>query len=453
MGCYKTNMFQFALGLVCSMLLLLGDYAQAQSSVPAFDMEAVTMRGAAPGQSRLDIYTRIPYSHLQFISRSDGFFAEYEVMVEVFKVDDKDRVQGVVLNRIWERKVPPVQHYADTQSDSLYDLTTYTEAELPPGRYIIEVQIEDKTANATFVKKMPLQVRDVSGDVSLSDLLIADYYDPDTRTVLPNVGNLIGNDQSRFVLFYEIYTATQTRARVAYTIYRLKGRSKPSFKSIFRLGRNKTSALDKAEIVLEEGEFLSLRAGRNTATYEIPVESYEVGDYVVRTEIMDEQGRVLDTIEKAVTIRWMGLERQIKNLSEAIAQLEYIAKDRQLRWIKSASSIEEQAMRFHDFWQKRDPTPATIRNERMEEYYWRVAYANREYSKFAKGWQTDRGMVFIQFGEPDYIQRYPYSFGTTRPYEVWTYTGIGRQFIFEDKTGVGDYELLIPIWDRRTRIR
>ena len=57
------------------------------------------------------------------------------------------------------------------------------------------------------------------------------------------------------------------------------------------------------------------------------------------------------------------------------------------------------------------------------------------------------------YGEPDYVERHTYSFGLSKPYEMWTYNSFGRRFIFVDRTGVGDYEILIPIWDERNRIR
>jgi hypothetical protein len=38
--------------------------------------------------------------------------------------------------------------------------------------------------------------------------------------------------------------------------------------------------------------------------------------------------------------------------------------------------------------------------EVKEQYYERVSIANEEFSNFKEGWKTDRGMVFILFGNP-----------------------------------------------------
>src|SRR5690606_7167828 len=150
--------------------------------------------------------------------------------------------------------------------------------------------------------------------------------------------------------------------------------------------------------------------------------------------------------------RWMGLHDQIADLESAISQLRYIAKDREIRAIREAPTPEERFLLFQSFWDKRDPTPGTRRNERMEEYYFRVAYANRNYGRFSNnGWNTDRGEAFIRFGEPDFVERHPYNYGD-KPYQVWYYYRLGRRFIFVDETGFDDFELLLPIWDERNRM-
>ncbi|NNF58038.1 MAG: GWxTD domain-containing protein, partial [Rhodothermaceae bacterium] len=143
---------------------------------------------------------------------------------------------------------------------------------------------------------------------------------------------------------------------------------------------------------------------------------------------------------------------QIRNLNEAIAQLRYVARDREIRAIRNAATPEEQLRLFRAFWERRDPTPGTARNERMEEYYYRVSFANDEYGRLTdQGWNTDQGEVYIRFGEPDIVERHPFNYGT-KPYEIWYYNRHGRRFVFVDDNGMGDYELLIPIWDERTRM-
>ena len=89
----------------------------------------------------------------------------------------------------------------------------------------------------------------------------------------------------------------------------------------------------------------------------------------------------------------------------------------------------------------------------MIEYYRRIQTADERYSHFIDGWKTDMGMVYIIFGEPDQIERYPFQ-ENTKPYEVWFYYGANKEYVFVDESGFGDYRLTTPIWDvDRHRIR
>ena len=436
-------------GLIAAIWIALSFQSVAGQSPPAFELDAVTMPEPGTLESRLDIYTRIPYSSLQFISQGGQFVAGYTVLAELYSVDEKGNQQGVVMSRIWERDVPVVKEFHETL-ESTYDYTTHSIKDLSPGTYILEVQLEDNFASASFLHRLPVQVRSFDGRAALSDILLADSYDVSSRSIVPNVANVIDNDRGTFSLYYEIIAREPMKARVSYSVFKMKKAGRPSVKSLLGIDNEEFSDTD---VSFEALDVLPLAKGRNPATLAIPLEDFRVGDFTVRVTLSDVHGATVDSADKAISIRWMGLDEQISDVTEAVEQLAYIAKGKEMEWIRGADTESERAKRFLSFWKKRDPTPVTERNERMEEYYYRIAHANREYGNFAKGWQTDRGQVFILYGEPDYITRHSYSFGSSKPYEVWTYNSFGRRFIFIDRTGVGDYQLLVPIWDERTRIR
>ena len=93
---------------------------------------------------------------------------------------------------------------------------------------------------------------------------------------------------------------------------------------------------------------------------------------------------------------------------------------------------------FLSFWQNKypiDPQGA------WEDYYRKVLFVNQKYkSRLFKGFRTDRGRVYLQFGPPSMIESRPFEPGTY-PYEIWQYdqlvsdiTGLqnDRVFIFAD---------------------
>ena len=87
-----------------------------------------------------------------------------------------------------------------------------------------------------------------------------------------------------------------------------------------------------------------------------------------------------------------------------------------------------------------DPTPNTVLNERMAEYYRRIDYAFKQFGNRGNlaGHESDQGKVFINFGPADEIDR---QFPTNgKVIEIWKYGS--KNFIFEASSGFGDFILI-----------
>jgi GWxTD domain-containing protein len=85
-------------------------------------------------------------------------------------------------------------------------------------------------------------------------------------------------------------------------------------------------------------------------------------------------------------------------------------------------------------------------NNGMTRYIYldRIATANQRYHVMGReGWHTDRGRVYVLFGEADEVERFPSS-ENAKPYEIWHFNQIegGVQFVFVDRTGFGEYTLV-----------
>jgi GWxTD domain-containing protein len=135
-----------------------------------------------------------------------------------------------------------------------------------------------------------------------------------------------------------------------------------------------------------------------------------------------------------------------KELEDAKAPLLYIAEGGELSGWKKDLSLEAKRRFLTRFWQKRDPTPGTVRNERREVFYDAIAYANRAFREGGRntvpGWRSDRGRIFAKYGKPDDIYHRQQE-GNAPPYEVWRYTrNRDEYYIFADRTGFGAYNLL-----------
>jgi GWxTD domain-containing protein len=106
-------------------------------------------------------------------------------------------------------------------------------------------------------------------------------------------------------------------------------------------------------------------------------------------------------------------------------------------------------MFIQQFWERRNPNPASPENQFKEEYYRRIAYAYEHFATGRPGWKTDRGHLYIIFGPPDEIDSRPS--GPPYPIEEWRYTyikGLRSNVVFKfiDSKGTGEYRLASPLW-------
>ena len=143
-------------------------------------------------------------------------------------------------------------------------------------------------------------------------------------------------------------------------------------------------------------------------------------------------------------IRKPGLSYFISNVDDALDQMRYVVTDEEYKRVKKAKRKEREKL-FYQFWKDRDPSPGTVVNELMDQYYYRVGYTNEHFAAFEPGWKTDMGMIYILFGPPDDTQR-SFINSSRYTYETWYYYTINRNFTFYDENGFGDYKLSTPYY-------
>lgn len=437
--------------LLAALPLAWGPAAHAQAAyTPAFDVDLVSTQtvGEAGVAPRVDVYTAVRYPDLRFLARTGGFEATYTVTLDVHAVNDAGEQQSLVLSRQFERRVT-VTDYEETQGAERVDRAVQS-VELPAGRYAVAVSVEDGSSGRTSTRELAHTVRPVSSALSISDPILVDRYDPASRTFEPNVGAAISTEQDGFSVYYEIHAPAASALDVTYVVTEQnRVQERPAFAALLGLAPRQQADLGTPVVHRER---LDVPAGTTPAAFRVETAALSVGDYEMTVRLETPEGEVVAEADRLFSVRWMGLDAQIADLDEAIAQLRYVARDRDVRGMRDAATPQERLRMFQEFWGRRDPTPGTSRNERMEEYYFRVAYANERYTRMRDaGWSTDRGEVYIRFGEPDQVEDHPFNFGT-QPYQIWTYFRSGRRFIFVDENGGGDFQLLVPIWDDRTRL-
>ena len=141
-------------------------------------------------------------------------------------------------------------------------------------------------------------------------------------------------------------------------------------------------------------------------------------------------------------------------------EVPYIITDEERSAFKKLGTDDEREQFIEQFWERRNPNPASPENVFKEEYYRRIAYANERYASGFPGWKSDRGRIYIMYGPADETESHP-SGGTyvrpmeegggetsTYPFETWRYRyidGIGSDIVLEfvDTTMTGEFRLTI----------
>ena len=153
-----------------------------------------------------------------------------------------------------------------------------------------------------------------------------------------------------------------------------------------------------------------------------------------------------------------------EELDDLFAKSKYVASETEIDKYKRITTLDGKREFMFEFWKAKDENSSTPENEFYHQYIQRVELCNDRYTSMGKaGWKTDRGRIFLLYGDPTEIERYPNQL-ETRPYEIWQYTEIegGVYFIFADLTGFSDYTLINSTkrgelrddnWSRRIVIR
>jgi GWxTD domain-containing protein len=169
------------------------------------------------------------------------------------------------------------------------------------------------------------------------------------------------------------------------------------------------------------------------------------GTFVMTDVVTTLAKRAAELTELAGTDSGFFSQMDELRLNAAFEPLEYIANSGELRGFENAG-IGAKRQFLIDFWRKRDPDPATPRNEIREEFYGKIAYADNSFrergARTQSGWKTDRGRIFTRLGAPDETLDRVRN-GQSPSYQVWRYTrGKSLYFVFSDRSGLGAYKLM-----------
>lgn len=325
-----------------------------------------------------------------------------------------------------------------------------------PGRYRLEVVVEDSVSGRKATAGTEIQALsegDRASDLLLSpEMRVATAGDTVPRPGEFRTGNnlvtaaaRVGLTPLRAKVYYllEAYTATKESGSMSVVIRDSAG------KENIRTPEVPVTVASGGSVLSGQVDLTGLPEGEYSmvATLKVAGQTIERSAAIYMSGLHESLARdsAVRESERATDAGYFSSLSE-KELDQAKAPLLYVAEPGELSAWKKELSLEGKRRFLTRFWQQRDPSPGTVRNERREVFYEAIAYANRMFREGGRatvpGWRSDRGRIYAKFGAPDDIYKRQQE-GSAPPYQVWRYTRErDRYYIFADRTGFGAYNLI-----------
>ncbi len=394
----------------------------------------------------MEFYYELNTSNMLIKNTTSGYVKEAIVHIEM-KNDDADTF---FIKKDWK-----ITHIIENQNDDR-NYTGVLGFVIPKGNYSLLVKAYDiSNPMLNKVIKEKIVVQPYANKYSISDIQIAnnikkDGADPNsifyknTLEVIPNPSMVYVDKMPMLFYYTELYNLKLDDPTNFFTLYKILYNS---------LGNK---VFEQSKIVKQSDNAIVEIGTINLS--KLPTDSYNLvfslvdnktnQAYISTKRFYYYNTKYTDTLKTKVVDRGV-LESEFalfdnNECDKMFSQIKYIATQKEIEQYNSLDSLAAKRLFLYNFWKLRDPEPSTLINEFKEDYMKRVEFANKNFGLYAKeGYLTDRGRVYLIYGEPDQRDFYP-SESNMKPYEVWFYNQIegGVTFIFGDVSGFGNYELL-----------
>ena len=362
------------------------------------DIDIVSYRILDSDSFNVNVLLRIPLKFLVFKKQNDHFIATVS-----YTLSANDRMTKAVVNRITRNRSISVLYYEKTRDiDSFLEIET--QIILPKGEYDLLSIIQDLDSH-NIIKNT--KVIDVGEQSKVSKLIAFHYENGEKNYVKKNVKEDV--DTLWFKLQLDDFEMIGTNVSFNYKVLQ-------------------DSIIIDSSIVKIDGNQQNI--------YNIPlkISSEWENDLTVFIGNKGHFSSIKLFVEsKNGTQLWSDERKDILGI------MAYLLPYSEYKILSKLEDVElfEAVI---EYWNSKDPTSNTKKNELLEEINNRIAYANANYSFVGRGWRTDRGKIYIIYGPPESIDRH-YNAEYSYNYEIW-YFPSGLKFTFSDRQNFGELKLV-----------
>jgi GWxTD domain-containing protein len=360
----------------------------------------------------INLYTHIalPLNRFVFKKQRDHFAGEIIFTLVISDAENNSQIH----RESWRKKISE-PYYENTRDPDNYFKTERNIA-LLPGTYklFLNVQDEDSRKNWKINKKLTLDR--------------VNYISPSLLFIKENDGQM---KQVDFLIqkMDTIWLRTQINFPNDDTL------SGPVIEKSNQIDSNKDIEffVIHKEAIIDSGKVKITHAGIQNLYYlPIPIIQHNKGSYKIELRYLD---------DKQTTSFYYGFKTKnywTDELDEVVGVMRYILPYSEYKQLKGKDESEKWEA-INIYWKEKDPSLETDENELLNELNERVRFSNKNFSILMHGWRSDRGRIYIIYGEPQIVDE-TYRDNRGYNYQKWVYAN-GKEFLFIDRTMSGDYTL------------
>lgn len=425
--------------MVLTALVAVSTPAAGQNN--GLDVTTARYYRAQSGQTVVDAFCRVPLTAVSALGGAATSGAAFR-----FEVTVKDSSGLQLLKRSWTERVQGSLLGVRGASTG-----EYVNFRVTPGRYSLEATVTDSATG--LVTRGRTTFAGFKGGIGASDLLLGTGLraPASASDTAPRVGEIYNG--ALFVQTSGAPTLTPTQTQLTYYLELYPGRAESL--SV------KARVLDAqgAQVIAAQPQQVAVGASGGITYGVLDLAGLPAGPYRLEVTATGDSAMVrtgsftmagLETSKELANVSDVATEDVFSDKTEAgldslYAPLVYVMNAHEAGEY-SGLTVDGKRRWLRDFWARRSPAGGAGRNALMDQYYARVNEADSRFKEGgaagAAGWRTDRGKIFILYGQPDErLDRR--NNGTTNPYEVWKYTqNRSLKYVFMDLTRFGNYTLI-----------
>ena len=374
----------------------------------------------------VETYITVVGNSIEYLKNENGKYSGNVSISLVFKKEG---------NVVDFKKINLISPEIDDTTQFLPNFIDQQRFSIPNENYNLEISIKDNNSSKEpFTAIQPIMVNYTSLSPTFSDIQPIESYSPTEEPnilsksgydLVPYVSNFYPENLSRLKFYSEVYNMDKLLIKgepylINYSIQNFEsGLIVKDFKKFIK----KTAS--EVDAILGDFNIENLCSGNYYLTIEARNKNNEL--LIERMLFFQRSNPKMDIINEE-TFSNIDVENSFvkyltnqDTLNEFIQSLYPIATGFErnfLRENKTSDNIQFCQKFFLDFWQQRNRLNPELA---WSNYQDKLQFVDKKYgSMLRKGYQTDRGRVYLQYGKPNTINEQHYE-PNSYPYEIWHY--------------------------------